>query len=128
MAKSFSSLVISLVDAVSKVTRKKYIVSKQAEFRRRSLQQTFCVATGLQPSFWFSCRRAVEHFALHTVLQPQNLFHDTPANIRQPKMAALIFVGEPCVVDSQAAQNGRLQIVDVDGVPRDVVAVVVGFA
>ena len=58
----------------------------------------------------------------------QNLLHHTPVNIRQPKMATLVFVGEPGMVDAQAAQNGRLQIVDVHGVPRDVVAVVVGFA
>ena len=58
----------------------------------------------------------------------KNLLHDIPVHVRQAEVAALVFVGQAGVVDSQAAQNRRLQIVDMDGVSRDVVAEVVGFA
>src|SRR5439155_750040 len=46
----------------------------------------------------------------------------------QTEVAALVFKGQPGMIDAQAAQNCRLQIMDVDGVAHDVIAMVVGFA
>ncbi len=58
----------------------------------------------------------------------QQLFRYFTRNVGQPEMAALEFVGQPLVVDAQAMQDGRLQIVDVHRVGDHVVAVVVGLA
>ena len=49
-------------------------------------------------------------------------------DIGQAEMASLEFVGQLQVIDAEQVQNGRLQIVHVDGVRDDVVAVVVGLA
>ena len=45
----------------------------------------------------------------------------------RPEMPALEFVCQPRVIDAQAVQNRRLQIVHVDRILGDVVAVIVGF-
>src|SRR5437868_1827394 len=42
-------------------------------------------------------------------------------------MAALKLVGEPRMIDAQALEDGRLQIVHVDRVLGDVVAVIIRF-
>src|SRR5579872_918992 len=49
-------------------------------------------------------------------------------NIRQAEMAALKFEGKLGVVNTQAVQNSRVQIVHVDRILGDVVAVIVGCA
>ena len=46
-------------------------------------------------------------------------------NVGQPKIAALVAVGQPFVVEAQAMQNRRVEVVDVDRVLGDVVAEVV---
>ena len=57
----------------------------------------------------------------------ENFFDDLSTHVGEPEIAALETVGQAFVVDPQAVQNSRLEIVDVDGVLDDVVAVVVGF-
>src|SRR4029453_12955032 len=53
---------------------------------------------------------------------------DAPGGVGQAELAALIFVGQALVIDPQAPQALRVQIVDVHGILRDVVAVMAGFA
>ena len=49
-------------------------------------------------------------------------------HIRQAEVSALELERQAFVVDAQAREHGGVQVVDVDGVFGDVVAVVVGFA
>ena len=46
----------------------------------------------------------------------ENLIHHITEHIRQSKVAALEFVGQPLVVDAQQVQDGGVQVVDVDRV------------
>ena len=57
----------------------------------------------------------------------QDLIENPSVNICQAEMASLIFPGQPFVIKAEAVQNGRIEIVDLDWVPHDVVAEVVGF-
>ena len=61
-------------------------------------------------------------------LLTQHIFHNFAVDIRQSVVATLEAVGQPFVVNSQLVQDGGLKIVYVDGVLRNVHAVVVGFA
>ncbi len=54
--------------------------------------------------------------------------HSLRFDAGQALIEALELEGESFVVDAQAVQDGRIQVVDVAGVRRDVVAEVVGFA
>ncbi len=58
----------------------------------------------------------------------QNVLHHFAMDIRQPEMPALELVSQALVVDAQAVQQRRLQIVDMHRVLHDVVAIVVGLA
>src|SRR5262245_48572232 len=49
-------------------------------------------------------------------------------HIRQPEIAALKAIRQPPMVDAQAVEQRGVEVVDVDGIADDVVAVVVGFA
>ncbi len=51
----------------------------------------------------------------------QDRFHYLSADICQPEMAALEFVGQARVVDPDTTQDGGLQIVHMDRVIGDVV-------
>jgi hypothetical protein len=51
-----------------------------------------------------------------------------PGNIREPEVSALELIGQLGVVDAQRAQDRGMQIVDVDRIFHDVVAVIVGLA
>src|SRR5262249_30961677 len=62
------------------------------------------------------------------VVSPQNLPHHIAVHIRQPEVAALVAEDEAGVVDPQAVEDSGVEIVDVDGITDDVVAVIVGFA
>ncbi len=48
-------------------------------------------------------------------------------HIRKPVMPSLKLEGQPLVINPQAIQNRRLQIVDVNRIPHDVVTVIVGL-
>ena len=63
-----------------------------------------------------------QHGRLH-----QDVFHDFAEDIGEAVAAALEFVGEAFVIDAEEVEDGRVQVVDVHGVFRDVVAVIVGF-
>jgi hypothetical protein len=54
--------------------------------------------------------------------------NDFSVDVGQAVVAALEFVGELMMVDSQAVQDCGVEVVDVDRVADDIVAVVVGFA
>src|SRR5690349_6230063 len=58
----------------------------------------------------------------------QSLFDYESANVRQPEIPALEFVSELGVLDSEAMQDGGLQVVDVHRIFENVVAIIVGFA
>src|SRR5205823_10046660 len=58
----------------------------------------------------------------------QNLLHHVAAHISQPMMPSLELERQAGVVDAQAVQDRRVQVVDVDRIAGDVVAVGVGFA
>ena len=49
-------------------------------------------------------------------------------NIGQPKIAALILVGQLFVINSQQMQNRRVQVMHMDWIANNVVIVVVGFS
>lgn len=49
-------------------------------------------------------------------------------HISQPIVAALKFVGEFLMVDAQALQNCGVQVVNMDRVSHDVIAILVGLA
>ena len=72
------------------------------------------------------------HVSLTPVKQREALdkdtLHDLPRNVGEPEVSALKLVGQLGVVDTQGTQDGRVQIVNVDRVFHDVVAVVVGLA
>ena len=53
---------------------------------------------------------------------------DIAVHIRQPMIAPLVAERQPPVVDAEAVQHGGVQVVDVDGIARDVVGKVVGLA
>jgi hypothetical protein len=55
----------------------------------------------------------------------QNLFNDFPVNVRQTEMAALKFESELCVINSEAMENCGVEVVNMDGVPGNVVAIVI---
>jgi hypothetical protein len=56
------------------------------------------------------------------------LAYNLTVNVGQPVIAALEFVSQAPVVDSQQVQNGRIEVVYVDGIACDIVAKVVGLA
>src|SRR5262249_17979933 len=58
----------------------------------------------------------------------KNLPHYIPMYIRQPEIASLEAVRQARVLDAEAVEDGRVQVVDVHRVARDVVAVIVGLA
>ena len=62
------------------------------------------------------------------ILCPKQRLHHRPHHVGQPEMPALELVGQPRVIDAQAVQDGRVQVVHVDRIAGDVVAVVVGLA
>jgi hypothetical protein len=49
-------------------------------------------------------------------------------NVRQSMVAALVLEGQPRVLDPQAVEDGRVQVVHLDGILHDVVAVIVRLA
>ncbi len=53
---------------------------------------------------------------------------DVAGDVGQAEMAALVFEGQPRVVDPQAMKHRGVQVVHVDGIVDDVVAIVVGLA
>ena len=48
-------------------------------------------------------------------------------NVRQAVVPALVLEGQSFMVDAQAVENRRIQIVNVHGILRDVVTEIVGF-
>ena len=58
----------------------------------------------------------------------QNRPHNVATHIRQPKIAALIAISEPVVLDAEQMQQRGVQVVDFDDVLDGVVAQVVGRA
>src|SRR5262245_28516416 len=58
----------------------------------------------------------------------ENLFHDVPVNVSQPEIAPLEAIRQSLVVDPQAVEQRRVEVVNVNGLIDDVVAEVVGFA
>jgi hypothetical protein len=52
----------------------------------------------------------------------QQLADDFPVHIRQPEVPTLALVGQPLVIDAQAMQHRRLQIVHVHRIGHHVVA------
>src|SRR5258708_7556763 len=58
----------------------------------------------------------------------QDFFHHVPVHVGQPVIPALKFERQLRVVDSQAVKQRGVQVVDVDRVLGDVVAVIVGDA
>ena len=67
-----------------------------------------------------------QHFAFESLGQYR--LHDISVHVGEPVMAALIFEGQLRVVDAKEVQNRSVQIVDVDGVGRDVVGKIIGLA
>jgi hypothetical protein len=49
-------------------------------------------------------------------------------NIRQSEVMPLVFVRQPCVIDSQAMQDRRVEVEYRNRIARDVVAEVICFA
>src|SRR5207249_6457636 len=49
-------------------------------------------------------------------------------HVGEPMVAALELKRQPGVVDSQAVQNGGVQVMHVDGIADDVVTIIIGFS
>src|SRR5260370_36374273 len=62
------------------------------------------------------------------VLSRQYPANDLSAHVRQPEIAARVTVCQLFVVQSHQVQDGRVIIEDVDGVGRDLRAVLIGLA
>ena len=58
----------------------------------------------------------------------QNLLYHLAMHIGQPMIASLVAVRQSAMVDAQAAQHRRMEIVDVDRILDDVVREVIGLA
>src|SRR6266566_2484583 len=58
----------------------------------------------------------------------QQLFRDLTCDVGQTEVPALEFVGEALMIDAQAVENRGLQVVNVDWIGDDVVAVIVRLA
>src|ERR1043165_4469710 len=58
----------------------------------------------------------------------QHFAHSPSSQIGQPKLAAAEAIGQAFVIDAEAVQDRRVQVVDVDVILGDVVAVLVGAA
>ena len=58
----------------------------------------------------------------------QKSLDDVAVDVGQAEVAALEAVRQPLVVQAQAVEQRRVEVVDVNGVADDVVAVVVGVA
>ena len=58
----------------------------------------------------------------------QQFLFNRARDVGQPEMAALEFECQPLVIDAEAMQHGRLQIMDVHRIADDVVAEIIGFA
>src|SRR3954451_1145022 len=58
----------------------------------------------------------------------QDRLDDLPRDVRQTVVPALEAVGQAFVVEAEQVEDGRLEVVDVDGVVADLVAEVVGAA
>jgi hypothetical protein len=54
-------------------------------------------------------------------------FHNFAFDVSEPEVAALEAICQPLVIDAEAMQDGRLQIMDVYRILDDVVGVIVGF-
>ena len=67
------------------------------------------------------------YYTVYRATLSQNRTHDIARNVRQSEMPALEFICQARVIDTQALQNSRQKIVDVDRVLGDVLAVIVGF-
>src|SRR5882724_10651524 len=65
---------------------------------------------------------------LPTLRLDQQIPQHVSLHVRQAKMAALELVSQPSVVDAQAVQKGRVQVVHVDRIVHYVVAELVGLA
>ena len=62
------------------------------------------------------------------LLSSQNIGHQFSGNIRQAEMASLKFISQLLMIDTQAMQDRGLQVMDVDRIFDDIVAVVVRLA
>ena len=58
-------------------------------------------------------------------ISAQNLFHHFTVHIGEPVVAPLITVGEAFMVDPHQMLNGRVKVMNVDGVLGDVVTPIV---
>src|SRR5688500_9074700 len=72
-------------------------------------------------------RRAAARWSTGNDRLPQQPLHHVPVYVGQAEVAALELVGQLLVVDAHEVQHGGVEIVDVDRVLHDVVAVVVGL-
>src|SRR5437867_30052 len=58
----------------------------------------------------------------------EDFLHNVAVDVGQPEVAALVLERQLRVIDSEALQDGGLQIVDVNGIFGDVIAIVISIA
>ncbi len=63
-------------------------------------------------------RRLLQHVFNKVTSTSNDLFHHVAVDVGQAVVAALVFVGEPGVVDAEQVEQRGLQIVDVDRTGR----------
>src|SRR5262249_39054394 len=95
---------------------RRQILRSAAEGRRRRRRRRRC-----------RCRWR-ERWAFAAFSQQDRAYGLMLLDTRQAHVQTLHAVGQPPMVDAEAVEDGRLQVVDVDGVADDVVGEVVGFA
>ena len=62
------------------------------------------------------------------LLSHENLGYNFTGHVGQSEMSSLEFIGQPLVIDTQALQDGRLQVVHMDWILEDVVTIIIGLA
>src|SRR5262245_29218477 len=65
---------------------------------------------------------------LHTKVSGQQLLHYNALYIRQSELAPLEFISQLCVIDAHQMQEGRVQVMNADGIDNRVVTYLVRFA
>src|SRR6185503_8499010 len=71
--------------------------------------------------------RNVPNLAAHGESLREDVFHRVAMDVGEADVSALEFEGQAFVVDAQAVEQRGVEVMDVDGVFGDVVAVVIGL-
>ena len=69
--------------------------------------------------------RPLKELFARQAISREDGFHQFSANIGEPIVSPLMSKGEPLVVDPEAMEQGRIEIVNVDSIPRNTVGKII---